>query len=162
MHTAPAASPNSTQVERSVRLACRDRFRKGKLVERVLPDIRNVLDVEAVDDRAGLEGLDTLVIDRAAQMRHDHALEEEEAHHQDYKATHGKTVGAALGAEDDQTILADLGGVAIRQAGAVTVDFLKAVVETFKGVCHGSVLTFLSFACPRRVEDFFRLEMWQE
>ena len=40
-----AASP--TQVERSVRLACRDRFRKGKLVERVLPDIRNVLDVEA-------------------------------------------------------------------------------------------------------------------
>ena len=36
----------TTQVERSVRLACRDRFRQGKLVQSILPDIRTVLDVE--------------------------------------------------------------------------------------------------------------------
>jgi CRISPR-associated protein Cas1 len=45
-----------TDIERQVRLACRDAFRKGRLIERILPDIRTVLDVpeegETVEDFA--------------------------------------------------------------------------------------------------------------
>ena len=47
-----------TAVERPVRIACRERFRKDKLIQRILPDIRTVLDVpeagtdEYADDAA--------------------------------------------------------------------------------------------------------------
>jgi len=40
-----ASSP--TQLEREVRIACRERFRKARLMERILPDIDSVLDVQA-------------------------------------------------------------------------------------------------------------------
>jgi len=36
-----------TQLERSVRLTCRDAFHRGKLMQRILPDIAAVLDVQA-------------------------------------------------------------------------------------------------------------------
>ncbi len=39
-------------IERKVRLACRDRFSAERLVERVLPDIRKVLKVEAAEQQA--------------------------------------------------------------------------------------------------------------
>ena len=48
-----AASP--TEIERQVRIVCRDRFHKDRLMERILPDIAKVLDIpeqpaEAVQD----------------------------------------------------------------------------------------------------------------
>jgi len=47
-----ASSPS--QLERQVRIACRERFRKAKLMEQVLPDIESVLDVkeQAADEFA--------------------------------------------------------------------------------------------------------------
>lgn len=39
------AGRNPPQLEREVRLACRDRFRKGDLMDRILPDIARALDV---------------------------------------------------------------------------------------------------------------------
>jgi CRISPR-associated protein Cas1 len=39
------AKENPPQLERHVRLACRDFFRTGRLMERILPDIARVLDV---------------------------------------------------------------------------------------------------------------------
>jgi CRISPR-associated protein Cas1 len=49
------AAQNPPQLERQVRLACRDMFRAGKLTSRILPDIARVLDVpkelaQAVED----------------------------------------------------------------------------------------------------------------
>ncbi|MCY2952894.1 MAG: type I-E CRISPR-associated endonuclease Cas1e [Planctomycetota bacterium] len=39
------AAQNPPELERQVRLACRDRFREGSLTQRILPDIAGVLDV---------------------------------------------------------------------------------------------------------------------
>jgi CRISPR-associated protein Cas1 len=41
------AASATTDLERDVRIACRNAFREGKLMERVLPDIQAVLDVPA-------------------------------------------------------------------------------------------------------------------
>jgi len=48
------AASNPTDIERSVRITCRDAFRKARLMEQVLPDIQHVLDVpeEAGDEFA--------------------------------------------------------------------------------------------------------------
>ena len=42
-----AAAAGGEQLERSVRIACRDAFHRGKLMRRILPDIATVLDVPA-------------------------------------------------------------------------------------------------------------------
>ncbi|MGA2501802.1 MAG: type I-E CRISPR-associated endonuclease Cas1e [Tepidisphaeraceae bacterium] len=39
------AAKNPPQLDRQVRLACRDRFREGSLTRRILPDIAHVLDI---------------------------------------------------------------------------------------------------------------------
>jgi CRISPR-associated protein Cas1 len=41
-----------TDIEREIRLACRDHFRHGRLMERILPDIQKVLDVPALAEDA--------------------------------------------------------------------------------------------------------------
>lgn len=41
------AASGSTQLEREVRIACREAFRQGRLVEKILPDIQKVLNVPA-------------------------------------------------------------------------------------------------------------------
>ena len=55
--TIPAAfevtAAGGGELERRVRLTCRDRFRQGRLMERILPDIQTVLDVPA--EQAGAE-----------------------------------------------------------------------------------------------------------
>lgn len=56
-HTIPVAfamvAEGCTELERRVRIACRDRFRQTRLMERILPDIAKLLDVgrkEAAED----------------------------------------------------------------------------------------------------------------
>jgi CRISPR-associated protein Cas1 len=44
-----AVVKGSTEIEREVRIACRDCFRKARLMERILPDIQKVLDVPAAE-----------------------------------------------------------------------------------------------------------------
>jgi CRISPR-associated protein Cas1 len=39
-------SQNSPDLEREVRIACRDKFRESRLIERIIPDIARVLDVD--------------------------------------------------------------------------------------------------------------------
>ncbi|NLX22430.1 MAG: type I-E CRISPR-associated endonuclease Cas1 [Phycisphaerae bacterium] len=59
------AAEGDEQLERRVRLACRDRFHQDRLIERILPDVHRVLDVEEVqagedefaDDEAKPAGL---------------------------------------------------------------------------------------------------------
>ncbi len=46
------AAGDHIQLERQVRLACRDRFRKGDLMDRILPDIAKALDVPVAPDDA--------------------------------------------------------------------------------------------------------------
>lgn len=46
------AGKNPPQLEREVRLACRDRFRNGALMDRILPDISKAMDVPAGTDDA--------------------------------------------------------------------------------------------------------------
>jgi len=41
------AAENPPELERQVRISCRDRFREARLMERILPDIGKVLDVRA-------------------------------------------------------------------------------------------------------------------
>lgn len=61
--TAFSAARNPLDVERRVRYACRDAFASGKLMQRILPDIKNVLNVpdagedEFADDEAKPAGL---------------------------------------------------------------------------------------------------------
>ncbi|WP_428939774.1 type I-E CRISPR-associated endonuclease Cas1e [Fontivita pretiosa] len=45
------AKQNPTDLDRAVRLACRDRFREGKLNQRILPDIAQLLDVPPGEDQ---------------------------------------------------------------------------------------------------------------
>ncbi len=42
-----AAAEGPTDIERQVRMRCRDHFREARLIERILPDIAKVLDVKA-------------------------------------------------------------------------------------------------------------------
>jgi len=43
------AASAPTEIERQVRIACRETFRSGRLMERILPDIATVLDVPAAE-----------------------------------------------------------------------------------------------------------------
>ena len=46
------AASGPTEIERQVRIACRDCFRKARLMERILPDIQRVLDIPAESHEA--------------------------------------------------------------------------------------------------------------
>jgi CRISPR-associated protein Cas1 len=54
-HTIPvafdAAASGPTDIERQVRLRCRDRFRQSRVIERILPDIQKVLDLPDSDEQ---------------------------------------------------------------------------------------------------------------
>lgn len=47
-----AAAEGEQEIERRARLACRDRFRSSRLLQRILPDIDWVLDINPSDERA--------------------------------------------------------------------------------------------------------------
>lgn len=73
--TVPAAfqvvSESTQDVERRVRIRCRDMFHESRLIKRILPDIAEVLDVgddtrESADE---LEGRAVTLADRTAQRR---------------------------------------------------------------------------------------------
>jgi len=51
------AAKNEPDLDRAVRLACRDKFREGKLTQRILPDIAKVLNapLESVEESASME-----------------------------------------------------------------------------------------------------------
>ena len=68
---------DSQDVERRARLSCRDLFRKSKLLERILPDIREVLDgcsdlgERAAESARGPESLDDRTAGRNLPWPHD-------------------------------------------------------------------------------------------
>ena len=49
------AASGSAEIEREIRIACRDCFREAKLMERILPDIQTVLDIPKEAQEAAVE-----------------------------------------------------------------------------------------------------------
>jgi CRISPR-associated protein Cas1 len=52
------AAEGAANIESRVRKACRDAFRSGKLIERILPDIADVLDMTRAEQEECLEEYD--------------------------------------------------------------------------------------------------------
>jgi len=62
-------------LERETRLACRDRFRSGRLLERILPDIASLLDVDPAGEDAGPVDEDQALPGRLWDPEHPDGLE---------------------------------------------------------------------------------------